>query len=138
MVVVAAMGTGAFGVRIQIYTDVQGAEAAGFFVAFTDGFQLGLKIKVLNVGEVTASEATHTGDTTGTVGDPLAHAWTCGHSKVCVVIELRIDGAGVDHGEVTPIAIGRTSGIRRAYWMLCVAGVGRTVVKLGAGSGSGM
>lgn len=106
MFVVAAVRAGAFRVRVEIESDVEGAETAGLFVAFADSLEFWFEVEVFDVGEVATSEAAHARDTAGTVGEALAHAGTGGHAEVAVVVELRIDGAGIGHGEVSAIAVG--------------------------------
>lgn len=118
MVVVAAVRACAFRVGIEIDANVEGAEAAGLFVAFTDGLELRFEVEILNVGEVAASEAGHAGNAAGTVGETFAHAGTSWDTEVAVVVELRVDGAGVGRGKVAAIAASGAGGVGSSGWVV--------------------
>ena len=134
MVVVTTVGACAFRIRVEVDANVERAEAARLFVAFTDRLELGFQVEVFDVGKVATSEAAHARDTSRAVCEPLAHARTGRNGKIGVVVELRIDRARVGHVEVAAKLAGGTGGIRSIGWVVRQARLRETIGKPGAGS----
>lgn len=121
MVVIASVRAGALRIRVQVYADIQRAETARLFIAFADRLELGFKVEVLDIGEIAASKTAHARDTTRAVGKAFAHARTRWHDKIRVVVELRVDRAGVGHGKVTAVATSGAGRVSRggSCWRRC-------------------
>lgn len=137
VIVVSAMRAGTFRVRIKVDANVERAETTRLFIAFTDRLELGLKVEVLDVGEIAASEAVDARDTSGTVGEAFAHAWTGWHSEVSVVVELRIDGAGVGQVKVATISACGAGGVRSSGRVRRESGRDMAIREPGTGTGNG-